>query len=53
MASVSGSLAITFTALAIVPGVVGLIVRVIVVDSPAARLGIRHVTVLPERAHVP
>ena len=51
--SVSGSLAITLAALEIVPADSGLTTRVIAATLEAAKLGIRQVTVLPDRVHVP
>ena len=51
--STSGSLAITFTALETVPDDCGLTTRVIVATLGAAKLGMRQVTVLPDRVQVP
>ena len=49
----SGSLALTVAALEIVPGDGGLTTRVIVAMPAAAKLGMRQVTVIPERVQVP
>jgi len=52
-ALVSGSLAARFAIFAMLLAVVGLTMRVIVADVPPAKLGIRQVTVVPERAQLP
>jgi len=52
-ALVSGSLAATFTLFAMLPGVVGLTMSVMVAVVPPAKLGMRQATVVPERVQLP
>src|SRR5882724_9663008 len=49
----SGSFASDVAVLLMVPGAAGLTLSVIVADAAAAKLGIRHVTIFPERAQLP
>src|SRR6476660_6642584 len=49
----SGSFACAIAVLLIVPAATGLTLSVIVADAAAVKLGIRHVTIPPERVQVP
>ena len=49
----SGSFVCAVAVLVIVPATVGLTVSVIIADPPAAKLGIRQVTVVPDRVQLP